>query len=360
MSIWTNWDPLEEVIVGNCYTSVPNNWGLSVNEQSMLNQILKETKEDLDNLDQTLQSLNVKVYRPTPNIFSRKIEILGFNIINATSPIVPRDQYLAYGNTIYQTYTSMPDRYVDAYNYYGIFNELFQKGYNWISQPPPIIKNFEGNVKWYVDGPKIYTEDLRDKILWHTATMFKCGDSLITNNNGPGSQLGLEWMRRNIDARIINNDNTKVDNWGHIDHGFYMIDDNTVICINESWVPVCLRNKQLIELEGKFKAFDYQHFIRETHSIKNQTSLKWLEEWLDEWKGYSQEVAFETNVLVVDSNNIIFSTNQPEVFKLLNELGVKCHICKIRHGMFWEAGIHCLTLDIKRKGEKRSIVPLVV
>ena len=142
MSIWTNWDPLEEVIVGNCYSGVPKEWGLSGKARTMLDQILKETKEDLDNLEKILQGLKVKVYRPTPNTFPRKIEILDFNIVNAASPIVPRDQYLAYGNTIYQTYTSMPDRYLDAYNYYSIFNELFQNGYNWISQPPPVIKFF--------------------------------------------------------------------------------------------------------------------------------------------------------------------------------------------------------------------------
>jgi hypothetical protein len=356
MSIWTNWDPLEEVIVGNCYASVPKEWELSGKARIMLDQILKETKEDLDNLEKILQGLKVKVYRPTPNIFPRKIEILDFNVVNATSPIVPRDQYLAYGDTIYQTYTSMPDRYLDAYNYYSIFNELFQNGYNWISQPPPVIKNFEGNVKWYVEGPKIYSEDFKDKILWHTATMFKCGDALITNNAGPGSQSGLEWMRRNVDARIINNDGTKVNNWGHIDHGFYMMDDNTVICMNESWVPMCLRNKHIIELEGKFEEFDYQSFIKQTHNIKNQTSLEWLEQWLGEWKGYAQDVAFETNVLVVDSCNVIFSTEQPEVFALLNTLGINCHVCKIRHGIFWEAGIHCLTLDVKRKGINRTVV----
>jgi N-dimethylarginine dimethylaminohydrolase len=85
-------------------------------------------------------------------------------------------------------------------------------------------------------------------------------------------------------------------------------------------------------------------------------SLEWLDTWLQEWKGYAQDVAFETNVLVVDPQNIICSAVQPEVFELLNTLGVTCHVAPIRHGLFWEAGIHCLTLDLKRKGANRSIV----
>jgi len=354
--IYTNWDPLEKIIVGNCYTQVPESWQITGDARELLNQILRETKEDLDNLANTLTKLGVTVYRPVVYNLPALVEFPTFKVLMATNPVVPRDQYFAYGNTLYQTYTSMPDRYIDSLHYYEIFADLFKQGYNWLSQPPPVLTNFTDKYKWYVEGPTIYSNLYKDKILWHTATMFKCGDALITNNAGPGTQLGLEWMKRNCDATIINNDNTKVDNWGHIDHGFYMIDDNTVICMNETWVPEVLRNKNIIELDGMFEPFNYQNFIQKTHSIKDQSSLEWLEQWFLEWKGYAQDVAFETNVLVVDSNNVIFSTEQPKVFELLARHNVNCHVVKQRHGMFWEAGIHCLTLDVSRKGNRRSVI----
>jgi glycine amidinotransferase len=158
MSIWTNWDPLEEVIVGNCYTSMPEHWNLDIETRTLLNTILRETKEDLDNLESLLVNLGVIVHRPVPNQFPEEVKLLNFSILRATNPIVPRDQYLVYGNTIYQTYTSMPDRYLDSYNYYEIFKDLYDRGYNWLSQPPPIIKNLSKNEKWYVDGPTIYGE----------------------------------------------------------------------------------------------------------------------------------------------------------------------------------------------------------
>ena len=108
MSIYTNWDPLTEVIVGNCPT---------VAVRGNLARILQETKEDLDVLAEYLIKLGVQVHRPRITKFPENINVGHFTIDYHTASIVPRDQYLVYGNTIYQTYTSMPDRYLDSQNY---------------------------------------------------------------------------------------------------------------------------------------------------------------------------------------------------------------------------------------------------
>lgn len=354
MSIYTNWDPLEEVIVGNCNTKskLPGKAGY------LLDIILEETKEDLDNIASYLEKLNVKVYRPVVQDLPATVDLGDFKILNPTQPIVPRDQYFVYDKTIYQTYTSMPDRYADAYSYYNIFAELFSKGYNWLSQPPPMIKNFtEGDNRWYTAGKRIYGSELADKILWHTATMFKCGDTLITNTLGPGTQLGLEWMRKNVSANIVENYGTHAENFGHIDHGYYMVNDDTVVCVEEQWVPEILRTKNIINVDGLYEPFDYETYLNSNtrHGI-DKSSVEWLEKWFSEWKGYSQQVVFEANVLVVDPHNVMFSTYQPKVFELLDKHGITCHVCKVRHGLFWEAGVHCLTLDVKRSGNQRKIV----
>jgi N-dimethylarginine dimethylaminohydrolase len=346
MSIWTNWDPLAEVIVGNCFPGASNN---------KLARILYETKEDLDSLADYLTKLGIRVHRPTVTQFPKEIKLGNFNIHNATFPIVPRDQYLVYGNTVYQTYTSMPDRYLDSVNYYHIFKEFFDRGYNWISQPPPVLKDLDG--KWWADGPAIYDDKLKDNILWHTATMLKCGDRLVTNISGPGNANGLEWMKRNLPQdTILSAGNTHQAGFGHIDHGFFVVDDDTVFCVNKTWVPEPLRKKNLIELESLFEKFDDVKFVTDYNQAGGKFTDAWLDKWLTEWKGYAQEVFFDSNVLVIDSKNILFSNTQPRIFKLMESMGINCHVVPQRHGLFWEAGIHCLTLDLVRNGECRRIV----
>ena len=77
---------------------------------------------------------------------------------------------------------------------------------------------------------------------------------------------------------------------------------------------------------------------------------------LDPSKGYPQVVSFSSNVLVVDSNNIIFDRDLPKLFEFMKTIGVKCHVSVMRHRKFWAAGIHCSTLDIRRRGNKRKII----
>jgi glycine amidinotransferase len=346
MSIYTNWDPLKEVIVGNC---------AGKHHRNKLAHILEETKEDLDYLADYLTKLGVRVHRPVVTQQPDNMDLGIFKIKHPTSPIVPRDQYLVYGNTVYQTYTSMPDRYLDSVNYYEIFKDLFDRGHNWISMPPPKLDTLVD--KWWANGQEVYHQQLQDRMLWHTATMFKCGDKLITNTQGPGNVAGLEWMKRNLPANtVLDAGATQQQGFGHIDHGWFMTNDDLVFCVNKEWVPEPLRNKEIVELQDHFEKFDDVKFITDFQNTPGTYSDKWLDKWLTEWKGYAQEVFFDSNVLVVDSENVLFSNHQSKIFKIMERYGINCHVVPQRHGLFWEAGIHCLTLDIVRNGNNRSIV----
>jgi hypothetical protein len=354
MTIWTNWDPLQSVIVGSCYK--PGDIDSYIDKDSVLgfNKILEETCEDLDSLETFFKRRNIKTYRPTVSKPQAKLEFPNFTCY-PTAPIIPRDQYFVYGKTIYQTYTSMPDRYIDSLSYTDIFSELFDNGYNWISQPPPSIRNLDPISTWWAVGSKIYNE-YDNKILWHTATMFKCGDAIITNTKGPGTSRGLKWMHRNlINTRLIENVDTTHDNWGHIDHGWFMIDDETVICKDISWVPLVLRKKNIIEIKNYLDSFNFEKFTNDFKNSNGKLSSSWIDQWLKQWSGYVQKTDFDTNVLVIDSNNILFAKEQPRLFEFLQKHNINCHYVTQRHSLFWEAGIHCLTLDLERTGDLRKI-----
>ena len=354
--IYTEFDPLQTVIVGDCYVPGDLDNFLPKDSISSFNRILEETKQDLDNLANFLKKSNIEVLRPNVIKFDHHIEMPSFDVRLPICPIVPRDQYFVMGTDVIQTYTSYTDRYFDSLSYYDIFLSLFEQGYNWLSQPLPMIQNLGTHEHWYTNK-NIYTDKLPNKLLWHTATMYKAGDSIIYNHYGPGSNLGLDWIKKNLpNYKFIQNTNTVFENYGHIDHGFLLIDDDTVIHAGIEWVPLCLRNKKLIDVKSYLPTINLDNYLNDYQSAEGRYSQAWLEKYLLNWRGYAQEVCFDLNVLILDSKNIVFGRELPELFQYLKTHGIECHVVAQRHGLYWEGGIHCSTLDIKRKGIKRNII----
>ena len=104
--IWTEWDNLKEVIVGDVYD--PNyfsNYASSQIENSDnefidgMCKIFEETKEDLNSLQKILESYGVKVFRPK----KLKINKEQTRMWSSQFPypaICPRDMHIVYGNNI--------------------------------------------------------------------------------------------------------------------------------------------------------------------------------------------------------------------------------------------------------------------
>ena len=82
--IWTNWDPLEEVIVGNCATSCNV---ADPKVKALMDLILTETKEDLDNLADYLSKMGDKVHRPRLIDF-KETDLEEFKIVSGLSNLI--------------------------------------------------------------------------------------------------------------------------------------------------------------------------------------------------------------------------------------------------------------------------------
>lgn len=353
--VYTEYDPLEEIIVADCYA--PGDLDHLFPNQSLVafNRILEETKQDFDNLADFFTQGGVTVTRPRVLKYPNHIAMGEFDVKFPMGPTVPRDQYKVQGKTIVQTYTSLTDRYFDGLSFYNLFSDLFAQGYNWVSQPAPPLVNVTAKDIWYISGD-IYHTRLQDRLLFHTATMFSVGDKIILNSYGPGNKLGFEWLKRNLsEFEFVENHGTRVGNYGHIDHGFIMIDDETVIHAGIDWVPHALRHLRLIDVEKYVCEIKPEQYVRDYVGNGGRYNVSWINMYMANWRGYTQDVCFDLNVLIIDRYNIVFARKLPELFLYLKTFGIECHVCEQRHMLFWEGGIHCSTLDVKRRGNCRSI-----
>ena len=82
--------------------------------------------------------------------------------------------------------------------------------------------------------------------------------------------------------------------------------------------------------------------------------VKFVDEWLNKWIGFAEETIFEVNMLSVSPELILSLNKQKDVHDKLKQHGIEPIYCRFRHRNFWDAGLHCLTVDTLREGEQQN------
>lgn len=69
-----------------------------------------------------------------------------------------------------------------------------------------------------------------------------------------------------------------------------------------------------------------------------------------DWIGDYTETFFEVNCLVINPEHVFMLGDNPGLYNHLKDLGITAHSLPFRCRTFWDGGLHCLTLDIRRQG----------
>jgi hypothetical protein len=89
----------------------------------------------------------------------------------------------------------------------------------------------------------------------------------------------------------------------------------------------------------------------------NDDFTEFVESWLGHWVGYIEESVFDVNLLVVDEKTVICNGKNDQVFEAFDKRGITPHVVNFRHRYFWDGGLHCVTSDIHRIGERKDFFP---
>ena len=134
--------------------------------------------------------------------------------------------------------------------------------------------------------------------------------------------------------------------------------------------------KDIQQYEETFPGWDVLYLpdqswdkVEEWSTIKSKTRGKWwvpgeehndelinfVDTWLSDWVGYVEETVFDVNVLVLDEHHVCVSNpNNEQVNAFLKKHKMEPVHIPWRHRYFWDGGLHCITLDLKRQGKQRS------
>jgi hypothetical protein len=394
VNAYNGWDPLKQVVLGNCFTPEFFEDVGDHKLRDLMQQILYETHEDLDNIQKTLEDLDVEVIRTPPNaIAAVSVENAdnicdmqfddapwsnpqhnpekktGTGILGFPRPcMTPRDEFITLGNKILFTSHRWTEKGNTMY-------DTIEKGEHNIFNPEYMDMFLQEQWELYQNGKishgplKLPTskDGMSEKTKEHHQFMFaapiihRVGNRLIIDHQ--------DWS--NVDEVILERypefTGANIAVGGHTDGSMNLPKPGLVICC--PWMGPedfkdTLPGWDVVRIENpKYMATGYgdmESWIKEKHVTNGRwwhpeaksspDMVKFVEDWLSTWVGYAEESVFEVNMLSVNPETILSLNYQPEVHNALKEHGMESIYCRFRHRNFWDGGLHCLTLDTYREG----------
>lgn len=331
-----SYDRLRLAMVGSCW---PINYFDSINDiylRQNLQCILKETQEDLDNLANLLENLDVTVLRPDIS-----------SIVNnfAHPPMCAGDHMAMINDTLYETLSDSADPKKK------IFYELYRDFLSLAHQCANVT--FTANLSICQAMHMI----LEDRVIY-------------TKNPTLSHHEAQHWW----DSHYPTLPAYRFYDDCHLDGWMCCVSPSVALVREDDRRPEFLSmflNKILPDvncfiLDNPRKIlephiYSYQHFYEHNQSRETSWAVpqcywsdnlkNFVNTYLIDWTGNSQETVFEVNSIVIDQHNVIMTGCSDRTRTLLHENDVQIHTVPWRHGLFWDAGINCVTFALHREKE---------
>lgn len=359
---YNEWDPLEEVIVGNGFPEeLPaldfsfkyffhdNIYGKAEWAEPGHKYITKrhvaEHNEDIQAFVDLLTSHGIIVKRPKIPDVVTTTKTAAWS--STTYPALNvRDLTMVVGDEIIETSPSSRWRYFENDYMKHLFLDYFKRGAKWTQSPKPIItdnsfdlghiNNDSKAMNYYSELRKEYKHqlDCGIEIMYDAANCMRLGKHILFNAANEHDRLGATWLQRHLGEEykvwVVNITDSHIDSiFLPIRPGLAVITDRSII---ES-LPVEIQSWDLIYVPIIERSMDDYK--------KQGIALASPKVWV--------------NILSIDSSTIVCHT---EYYKFLaDELSAyKIDVIPspIRHCEIFGGGHHCTTLDIRRKGDLQN------
>lgn len=329
-----SWTRLREVMLGDVY---PIEWyeHLPSEVRDVFQQITEWTQEDLAKIERKLvDDFGITVQRPVYHDIS---QYLGFNGQLQKPEITPRDYFLVLGNVFW-----MP--------------QFKQRTPAW----QHVYKRYENHVRVH-QFPLQFTG----------ANTVRVGHDLFVDcviTPDFDSRLGLtfdqrqEYFYKMIVPELPDWRCHYLDNGGHVDACLSVLRPGLILANNyfphydqsfPGWERIMLSTPEFFD-HGRLSVDPRFHANARWHLPgKGDIPRSFHEhviQYAQDWIGNYTETFFEVNCLVIDEHNVmVLGMNEP-VFRHLETLGITVHPMDFRCRTFWDGGMHCLTVDVRRDG----------
>ena len=340
--VWScnEWDPLEEVIVGNPLRArsptadpstrlaeFPDRSLKEIPQGSFPQRVIDETEEDLDAFVAVLKERGVTVKRPQTWPHEASFSTIHWQA-HGFYNYCPRDVMLVIGDHIIETPNVIRSRSQETFSYRSIMVDYLRSGAKWYSAPKPMLLDTLFDVDSERPVPR------NDEPAFDAANVLRLGRDLIYLVSGTGNELGGQWLQTILGEEFRVHFLNDVYYGSHIDSTFVALRPGLMLCsparVNDDTLPDILKQWEVIysppmENTGEFDA-DY---------LSKSIGSNWI----------------NMNLFSIDPGLVVVDRDQTALIKLLERKGLDVVPLKLRHSKMLGGGFHCVTLDIRRAGK---------
>lgn len=347
----TEWDPLEEVIVGRLdHATIPSNhitvtYNLPPSVMGLYRLaagwrypgwMRKLAQTELDGFIALLEGEGVTVRRPDIVDFSRKYRTPGWSSRGFTTAC-PRDAYLVFGDEIIESPLCWRSRYFEQDAYRSLFKGYFKAGARWTSAPRPQLSDDLYRHDFKLPGrgdPMEYTINEFEPV-FDAADFVKAGRDVFVTRSNVTNLFGIEWLRRHLGpGYTIHEIPSLCRQPMHIDSTFMPLAPGKVL-VNPDYCDV-------ERLPAVLKRWDVLVAPRPDPVSGIMAKISMCSPWTS------------INVLMLDEKRVVVDSSQPTLIRAFKDWGFDpMPIPFLAYGPFGGA-FHCATLDIRRRGSLRS------
>ena len=351
VSSYTEWDPLEEVIVGRLERAVIPSHHIAVTRNlpplaakayrlaagfRYPKWMVRLAQLELDGFIHILESEGIIVRRPDVVDFQRPYHSPHWSS-RGFSTACPRDAFLVIGDEIIETPACWRSRYFEASAYRSLFKEYFLKGARWTAAPKPelIDQLFEcnGHVSRSPEPRRFAINEFEP--VFDAADFVRCGRDLFVTRSNVTNRMGIEWLRRHLGSEFrIHELESRSPEPMHIDTTFMPLAPGKVL-VNPDFIDVA-------QLPSILKTWDVLVAPRPDPVKGIMSSLSMCSAWTS------------INVLMLDEERVVVDMSQVTLIKALKDWGFNPIPCSLLSYGAFGGSFHCATLDVRRKGELRS------
>lgn len=348
INVNNNWDRLEEIWLGDTW---PQHFydDMSSEVRDTFCKLTEWTQEDLKIITKKFNKFGVTVHRPKINPNADQYKVEKNNALRLLKPpICPRDYFGVIGNKLYTHRGEQHGVWDWLFDYYdsNCISEKYNiSGANIVKLGRDIIFDHALGDYWAVtdDVLKLRLFECYKKFAKTIIPEFE--KDYRIHFSATGGHLDGQFMPVRPGLVLATN------YWS--DYDLVMPNWEKIIISQPTWLSEGKEYKSNLINDSKN---NYAWYLVEPGdtSQKQAHFNNYVAEFCSEWIGNYKETYFEVNIIMLDENNMMCidtAANHDPLFEHFSKLGINVHVVPWRSRAFWDGGLHCITLDTRRKSK---------